>query len=267
MQILKKVHLLQVLLLLNISFSTSISQETSIRNCGKIRIQSPFSLQSSTNISLLNYMLLCKAEKLYFRTSQGLFLVSSIDYETKLLTISHSFYSSTTHFTSPITLSAGFPEPPRPNSLLLYNCSSKKNSVSPYIHNCTSFPHHKKELPKGLSNCFLVEDINKLEVNFHPKKMNCTHYSRMYRNASFDSNSYGFQLGTRISFDIPDHVPNPCDQCKKPNGNCGIGLRCICHPKDCKDKVISIGVMLNPFGNMLFSFLCFVLVMELFNNS
>ncbi|KAL2536232.1 uncharacterized protein Fot_17623 [Forsythia ovata] len=36
-----------------------------------------------------------------------------------------------------------------------------------------------------------------------------------------------------ICFDIPDHVPNPCEECKKPDGNCGAGLRCICHPKEC----------------------------------
>lgn len=275
MQILKTVHLLQVLLLLNISLPVSISQETTISNCGKVRIQSPFSLEKSTKTSLLNHMLLCQDQKLYFRTSLGLFHVSSIDYETKLITISHSFCSATSHFISPITLSAGFPQTPQPNSLVLYNCSIRKNSASPIIRDCASFPcfggscsklHHQKKLVKGLSKCFLVEDVAKLEADFHPKQMNCTHYSRMYRNASVDEKSYGFELGTRISFDIPDHVPNPCHECKRPNGNCGIGLRCLCHPKDCRVKVISLGVMLNPFGNMLLSFLCFVVVMDLFKN-
>lgn len=245
-QILKKIHLLQVLLLLNISFSTSLSQETTISNCGKIRIHSPFSLQNSTSISPLTRMLLCKAQKLYFRSSVGLFQVSSIDYETKLLTISHSFCSSISHFISPTSLSAGFPHPPQPNSLVLYNCSSQKKTVSPYMRNCTSLPgcggsyskHHQQELAKGLSTCFVVEDIGKLDVDFHPREMNCTHYRRIYRNASVDDSFDGFELGTRISFDIPDHVPNPCDECKKPNGNCGIGLRCVCHPKECSKQYL-----------------------------
>nr|XP_027084157.1 uncharacterized protein LOC113706450 [Coffea arabica]XP_027084162.1 uncharacterized protein LOC113706450 [Coffea arabica] len=272
MQILKKVHLLQALLLLNISFPTSVSQETTISNCGKIRIQSPFFLHNSTYLSPLNHMLLCKAQKLYFRTSLGLFQVSSIDYETKLLTISHSSCSSASHFISPTSLSAGFPHPPQPNSLVLYNCLSQKNSASPYMSNCTSLPAlggscsklRQQELRKGISSCFVVQDVRKLDGDFHPKQMNCTHYRRMYRNASVDDNSYGFELGTRISFDV--HVPNPCDECKKPDGNCGVGLRCICHARECKDKVVSVGVVLNPFGSVLFSFVCFVIMMDLFNS-
>lgn len=305
MQFLKKVHLLQILLLLTVSFPTSISQETPIISyCGKLRIQSPFFVQNATYLSPLAHMLLCKDQKLYFRTSLGLFQVSAIDYTSKLLTVSHSFWSSTSRFISPTSLSAGFPHPPQPNSLVLFNCRSQKSLKSAYVSDCSSIhgytgfstKAHKKGLPKGLTSCLVIEDTGKLDVDFHPKEMNCTHYSRMYRNASVDDNNRGFELGTRISFDIPDHVPNPCNECKRPNGNCGIGLKCICHVKECckhfyflaplhfllqfllflflsdcciggsvVDNVISVGVTLNPFGNRLFSFLCFIVVMGLFN--
>ena len=43
----------------------------------------------------------------------------------------------------------------------------------------------------------------------------------------------GYEFGTRILFDIPNNAPNICSECEKPNGNCGVGLRCICHPKEC----------------------------------
>lgn len=56
----------------------------------------------------------------------------------------------------------------------------------------------------------------------------CTHYTRTHRTSDGR-----FEIGTRMSFDIPNHVPNPCDECRKPNGNCGVGLRCICHLNDC----------------------------------
>ncbi|KAL2536154.1 uncharacterized protein Fot_17545 [Forsythia ovata] len=63
-----------------------------------------------------------------------------------------------------------------------------------------------------------------------------------------------------ICFDIPDHVPNPCEECKKPDGNCGAGLRCICHPKECKDKVISVGAVPNPYCNIVLSVLFFLIL-------
>ncbi|KAF5727513.1 hypothetical protein HS088_TW22G01206 [Tripterygium wilfordii] len=98
------------------------------------------------------------------------------------------------------------------------------------------------------SSCVLVPDADKIHQSFHPRDLNCTHYSRVYRRFLEEDNYTGYELGTRISFDIPDHTPEICKDCDKPNGNCGIGLRCICHPKECRDKVISIGGSINPFG-------------------
>lgn len=237
MKILKKV-LLHVLLVLLSSLPTRMSQKTAISHCGKIRIQNQFFLQDSSQLFPLNHMLLCKAEKLYYRTTLGLFQVTSIDYKSKLLTVSHSYWSSACHFISPTVLAAGFPQPPQPNSLVLLNCSSQKSTPSAFT-SCSGLNGYRgssmlhQQLAKGAFRCLVIEDAQKLDLDFHPKELNCTHYSRMYRKASVDDSNYGFELGTRISFDIPGHVPNPCDECKKPNGNCGIGLRCICHPKEC----------------------------------
>ncbi|PON45762.1 hypothetical protein PanWU01x14_256370 [Parasponia andersonii] len=62
-------------------------------------------------------------------------------------------------------------------------------------------------------------------------------HSRVYRKSSNEDDEYGgFALGTRISFDVPDHVPYVCNECDKPNGNCGVGLRCLCHTKERKDR-------------------------------
>ncbi|KAK8601730.1 hypothetical protein V6N12_051557 [Hibiscus sabdariffa] len=150
-------------------------------------------------------MIRCKSQKLYFRTSLGLFPISSIDYTSKTLSVSHSTCSSSEQFVSPTLLSAGFPSPPQPNSLLLFNCSQERHPPASFISNCT-----------------------RLHI-----------YKRVHRRSLSDEDYEGVDLGTRISFDVPDHVPDFCNECKKPNGNCGVGLKCICHAKECKDKVLS----------------------------
>lgn len=240
----KNLHLLKsLILILNLFFTTttSIAQESF---CGKIRIQPPF--LNSTK-SLLHRMIQCKSQKLYFRTSLGLFPVSSINYTTKFLTISHRrSCSSSAHYVSPLLLSAGFPSPPLPNSLLLFNCSNKTHPISPFIKNCSFFHECGAFSSQAPRSCLLVDDLENVDVGFDPKHLNCSHYSHIHRSLA-----EGYELGTRVSFDIPDHVPNPCDECEKPNGNCGAGLRCICHPKECKNKVISLGRSVDPFGNVL----------------
>lgn len=95
----------------------------------------------------------------------------------------------------------------------------------------------------------------------YPKDLNSLRYNRVYRNPSVaEKLGEGYELGTRISFDVPDHVPNICDECQKPHGNCGVGLRCVCHPQECKDKVTSNGETIDPFGNILFSLLSLIFV-------
>ncbi|KAF2321673.1 hypothetical protein GH714_001062 [Hevea brasiliensis] len=120
---------------------------------------------------------------------------------------------------------------------------------------------------EGPYSCLLVNDVEKLDKGFHPKDLNCSHYSRVYRSSSNDDYNKEYELGTRISFDIPDHVPDICNECGKPNGNCGVGLRCICHPKECRDKVISMGGSVKPFGNnALLSILSSLVVLVSFMN-
>ncbi|KAF7152893.1 hypothetical protein RHSIM_Rhsim01G0207500 [Rhododendron simsii] len=70
----------------------------------------------------------------------------------------------------------------------------------------------------------------------YPKDLSTLRYNRVYRNSSVvEKLGERYELGTRISYDVPDHVPNICDECQKPNGNCGVGLRCICHPRECSN--------------------------------
>ncbi|PIN20804.1 hypothetical protein CDL12_06499 [Handroanthus impetiginosus] len=242
MQGLNKLHLLQLIFLMKIFL---LSQETPLNYCGSIKIHQ----DSSYSSSLLGQMILCKSRKLYFRTSIGLFRISSIDYTNKLLTVSHTSSSSTSEFVSPLHLSAGFPPPSSPNSLLLFNCLNQSSMFLP----CNNT--QDQGLAEGFSTCSVIDDIRKLGTGFDPHEMNCTHYSRVYRN------SEKFELGTRISFDVPDHVPNPCNECEKPDGNCGAGLRCVCHPKKCKDKVVSGGAVLKPGGKIGFCLVFFTMVM------
>lgn len=87
-------------------------------------------------------------------------------------------------------------------------------------------------------------------------------YRRVYRRSLSEEDYEGVDLGTRISFDIPDHVPDMCNECKKPNGNCGVGLKCICHAKDCKDKVLSAATSLDTGINFLFPLLSIIVQMN-----
>lgn len=250
------------LLLLKLIFlcPNCVAQQNPTNFCGKIQIQSPFLLQNSSKSSLLNRMILCKSRKLYFRTSIGLYPISSINYTTKLLTISHKSSSSSSHFISPSKLSAGFPPPPQPNSLILFNCSNQTYPNSPFLHNCTSLQLGADAA--AFSSCLMVDDTEKLGTDFHPKDLNCSRYSRVYKPGSHDNIDQKVEVGTRICFDIPDHVPNVCDECQKPRGNCGVGLKCVCHPKECRDKVISMGARMNPVGNIIVFVIYFIAVMD-----
>lgn len=236
MKAFKKPHLLYICIYLATSYSTTAHDEDAqiiTKNCGKHQIRTPFLDQNHSNnlFSPLNHLILCKSQKLYFRTSLGLFPISSIDYTTKTLTISHhSSCSSSLHYVSPSLLSAGFPSPPQPNSLFLFNCSPNTkgahHQLAPYVRN------HKCSNPCGeasSSPCLVVENIVKLDMGFHPRNLNCSHYSPVFKK----SDDVGYEVGTRVSFDIPDHIPDVCSECRKPNGNCGVGLKCVCHLQDC----------------------------------
>jgi len=97
---------------------------------------------------------------------------------------------------------------------------------------CASLHGCKQKLGKA-SSCLLVNDLANLDKGFHPRDLNCSSYSGVYSNSPVVDNLKAYEFGTRISFDVPDHVPNICEECEKPNGHCGVGLRCICHPKEC----------------------------------
>ncbi|XP_062083679.1 uncharacterized protein LOC133790157 [Humulus lupulus] len=257
-------HHLFLLIILTSFFLTSYASKDSltIRTCGKIPIQEPFfSIQTSNLSSPFNHMLLCQSQKLYYRTSVGLFPISSINYTTKLLTISDTCSSPHYYF----SLSVGFPKPSKPNSLLLLNCSNSTTTTSTTTANsaCLSLLQTcgvqedvvKKE---RCSSSIFIDDFENLDMGFHPRHLNCSHYTRLYYD-EFE----GVKLGTRVSFDVPDHLPNICNECEKPNGNCGVGLRCMCHPKECKDKVISKGGSLYDYVGkiMLVSLVSFLVVM------
>ncbi|XP_017424457.1 uncharacterized protein LOC108333503 isoform X1 [Vigna angularis] len=173
------------------------------------------------------------------RTSIGLFQVSSLDYNARSLTISNPC-SSSLHYISPLAVTAGFHSPPEPNSLLLFNCSSTIDSIPPFIrnakgllHNCghaASTSSRIQEQEKNPNSCFVIEDLRKFNKDFHPKHLNCSHYSWMHRSSS-NGEAEGYVLGTWMSFDVPNHVEDLCKECEKPYRNCGVGLKFLCHAK------------------------------------
>lgn len=95
----------------------------------------------------------------------------------------------------------------------------------------------------------LVHDLEELQNGIDPKALNCSGSRWVYKknatnNGTESEDFRGYELGTRISFDIPDHVPNLCNECERPNGNCGVGLKCICHPRECSKCTISTSLCL-----------------------
>ncbi|OMO90202.1 hypothetical protein COLO4_19306 [Corchorus olitorius] len=272
MQIFKKLNFLHFLLSLTLFFATSIAQLLSpTKQCGNIELQTPLLSQNLSISSPLNRMIKCKSQKLYFRTSIGLFPISAIDYVSKTITVSHPSCSSSQHYVSPAILSEGFPSPPQPNSLLLFNCSNKRHPISSLTRNCSHL-HICKAASKVQEDeikvtqpysCLLVQDVEKLDIDFHPSDLSCTDYRRVHRSRSLTEEDYGgVELGTRISFDVPDHVPDICNECRKPNGNCGVGLRCICHAKECKDKVVSAARSLSNGIIVLFPLISVTVIMN-----
>ncbi|KAF8048498.1 hypothetical protein N665_2491s0003, partial [Sinapis alba] len=133
-------------LILFLTLAPSTQQEQETHHCSKIKIKiknlflSPVSNQSIIAENLIT----CRSGKLYFKISVGLFHVSSIDYTTKTLSLSHS---------------------------------SGREKVK--------------------------------------------------------------KLGTRVALEVEGHLPDLCIACERPDGNCGVALRCLCHPKECKNKVVN----------------------------
>ncbi|KAJ1440643.1 hypothetical protein SESBI_01709 [Sesbania bispinosa] len=214
---------------------------------------------------MLGSITLCRSQNLYFRTSLGLFKVSLVDYNAKLLTITHSSCASSLQYVSPLAVTAGFPSPPEPNSLILCNCSNKRDPISPFMQNCrdlykcggaASSSSRTKEEEKYPYSCLIVEDLQKVDKGFHPEHLNCSHYSWVHKNSSDGGHNERYKLGIRISFDISAHVPDICKGCENPNGTCGAGLKCLCHAKECTDKVISEAWSIKSTGSVFFS--CFL---------
>ncbi|XP_042041867.1 uncharacterized protein LOC121787249 [Salvia splendens] len=250
----KKLNLLLLLLPINMVILVCASQAIPNKSyCGSIKIQQPLINQNSS--SLVSQLFLCKSKKLYFRTSIGLFKIQSINYTNKLIIISHTSSSPTSHFVSPSRLSAGFPPPPASNSLILLNCSNRSSDVTLTPCDNVTLAIYRKQEAQEVSSCSVIDDTDQ---KLDPKQMGCTRYSRVYAAAGGGGE---FELGTTISFDIPDHVPDPCNECEKPYGNCGVGLRCACHPKKCRDKVISAAA-LRPYGVYLVFFIVFLRLLE-----
>ncbi|MED6112111.1 hypothetical protein PIB30_058761 [Stylosanthes scabra] len=237
----KKLHLLDCFLVLfSVMLGCSIANhEQKNYYCGNIRrAQTPFLNPSP---SILSSITLCRSQNLYFKTSLGLFQVSSVDLNGSLLTISHSSCTSSLQYLSPLAVTAGLPSPPEPNSLILFNCSIIRYPLFSFLKNCTNKYKYKcgaaEEHEKRPYSCLVIEDLKKVGLGFHPLNLNCSHYTWAHKSSSHGEDHEGLKFGARISFNT--HVPDICKGCQKPNDTCGAGLNCLCHAKECKDKVIS----------------------------
>ncbi|KAM7253675.1 hypothetical protein ACFE04_021829 [Oxalis oulophora] len=78
----------------------------------------------------------------------------------------------------------------------------------------------------------------------------------------------------RVSFVIEVEENQMCNDCDK-NQTCSLGVRCMCHPKDCKDnaiddvlnaglnKVVNEGRSINPFSTSLLAMISFIVGISL----
>ncbi|ESW22092.1 hypothetical protein PHAVU_005G126500, partial [Phaseolus vulgaris] len=122
-----------------------------------------------------------------------------------------------------------------------------------------------QEQENSPNSCLVIEDLEKVDKGFHPKHLNCSHYIWMHRSSS-NGEAEGYVLRTWMSFDVRNHVEDLCKECEKPKGHCGVGLKCLCHAKECKDKIISESGSMKSVGNVLFSFLSFIGVVAFFKD-
>ncbi|KAH9295941.1 hypothetical protein KI387_039529, partial [Taxus chinensis] len=197
------------------------------------------------------------AQKLHLRTSSGLFEVQGLDYNTQTMIISDPSMSTCSSL-NPIThqhFSVDSLLPPTPNNtILLFDCplaiasSGLCNLNLPRFS--SEFCHkrceqgvmdHEQGSSSSLACCATdFERLGKRSLG----ELQCKFYANVY--GGMEGSKWGY--GIRLSFSLPDHIPDNtlCDECYKLNGDCGIGLKCICHPQQCENVVLSRATVPSP---------------------
>ncbi|KAL9293810.1 hypothetical protein AtEden1_Chr3g0198791 [Arabidopsis thaliana] len=69
------------------------------------------------------------------------------------------------------------------------------------------------------------------------------------------------KLRARVSMEVEGHIPDLCIACERPNGNCGVALRCLCHPKEC---IINFGTKSRALSGNIQQFLPLLLLLAMF---
>ncbi|XP_010425888.1 PREDICTED: uncharacterized protein LOC104710934 [Camelina sativa] len=92
-------------------------------------------------------------------------------------------------------------------------------------------------------------------------------YFKTSTGLSHVSGTEEVRLRARVSMEVEGRIPDLCIACERPDGNCGVALRCLCHPKECKNKVVNFGTksralsgntqQLLPFVSMALFLMCF----------
>lgn len=62
-------------------------------------------------------------------------------------------------------------------------------------------------------------------------------HTNYYGNISTET---PFLNSIKVTVDIPNHVADICKGCEKPDGNCGAGLKCLCHAKECSKCLLDL---------------------------
>lgn len=229
-----------------------IASENCATSCGNISVKHPFVSEEGCGGAFpYKQLLQCNGKKLHLRTVSGLFEVQEINYEAKTMAISDPSMSTCSSL-NPIADHQSFsPDsllPPTPhNTILLLNCSRKysglcKNTSSvdcqALYGSCPAFDGLREQVRSSSSSLgCCATDFQRLGKR-SLKELQCSHYTNLYRKE--DNDAVG-AYGIRLSFSIPDRGLDLrlCDECQRPDGDCGIALRCICNPDECKHQVLS----------------------------
>lgn len=229
-----------------------IASESCSSSCGNISVKHPFISEEGCGGAFpYTQLLQCNGEKLHLRTMSGLFQVQEINYEAKTMAISDpsmSTCSSLNPIADHLSFSADSLLPPTPhNTILLLNCSQKysdlcKNTSSvdcqALYESCPAFDGLREQVRSSSSSLgCCATDFQRLG-NHSLKELQCSHYTSVYRKEDNDAVA---AYGVRLSFSIPDGGLDLrlCDECQRPDGDCGIALRCICYPNECKHQVLA----------------------------
>eukprot|EP00252_Welwitschia_mirabilis_P015482 TRINITY_DN3402_c0_g1_i1.p1 TRINITY_DN3402_c0_g1~~TRINITY_DN3402_c0_g1_i1.p1 ORF type:complete len:282 (-),score=21.12 TRINITY_DN3402_c0_g1_i1:443-1288(-) len=224
--------------LLQISVAAVAEEQKCLSSCGNIPLKHPFGPGEGCGAFPYNQLLSCEGgTQLRLRTSSGPFDVQHVDYDKKTMTITDTSKSTCSPLSGSVFAPDAVLQPVSRNIMILFDCpESLSESVCSQIASvdCNALRSRCGGLNSGGNRSCCASDFARLGKG-GLRATGCGRYASLF---GLDGGGWGY--GLRVSFDLPEQVPlRLCAECERPDGNCGVALRCICFPRSCKNEVVS----------------------------